>query len=50
MESVESGNEADVVIDANSDKDYRYRLNEELDEIANEEIWRVGKVIRKLRK
>lgn len=49
-ESVKSGNEADFVIDANSDKDYRSRLNNELSEIANEEIWRVGKVIRELRK
>ena len=41
--------EVQDVIDDNSDPDYREKLNEELDEVNNMEIWKVGKEIRKLR-
>ena len=45
-----SGNETKNVIDANSDKNYREKLNKELETLSNTELWRVGKVIRELRK
>lgn len=48
-ESVASGNEADVVIKANSKPDYRVKLQKELDEIGESEMWQAGKVVRKLR-
>jgi ketol-acid reductoisomerase len=47
--SVASGHEARVVIKACSAKDYRERLQDELAELANEEIWRAGKAVRALR-
>ena len=48
-DSVVSGHEADVVIKANSRADYKERLTAELNQMQNEEIWRVGKTVRKLR-
>jgi ketol-acid reductoisomerase len=48
-ESVSSGHEARVVIDACSAADYRARLEDELGELAGEEIWRAGKAVRALR-
>ena len=48
-ESVRSGHEAEVVIKANSRPDYREKLSAELEEIANQEIWRSGKAVRALR-
>jgi ketol-acid reductoisomerase len=48
-ESVASGNEARIVIEAGSKKDYRARLEKELAELADEEIWRAGKAVRALR-
>ena len=48
-QSVITGQEAKRTIDCNSSPDYREKLNKELDEVNNMEIWRVGKEIRKLR-
>lgn len=47
--SVKSGNEADIVIKANSRPDYRERLEKELSEIHNSEMWQTGIEVRKLR-
>jgi ketol-acid reductoisomerase len=47
--SVESGEEAAVVIQANSQKDYKKHLDKELEAMGQEEIWQVGKQLRKLR-
>jgi len=48
-QSVRSGNEARIVIETCSAEDYRERLEVELAELADEEIWRVGKQVRSLR-
>jgi ketol-acid reductoisomerase len=48
-ESVKSGNEARIVLEANSRDDYRDRLNEELTEIGDSEMWQAGKAVRALR-
>lgn len=48
-DSVASGNEARITIEANSKSDYRTKLNAELQEMANREIWRAGQTVRKLR-
>ena len=48
-QSVVSGEETKVVIEANSNKDYRKKLLKELDEINDQEIWKVGKLLRQLR-
>jgi ketol-acid reductoisomerase len=48
-ESVATGQEARVVIKAGSAPDYRARLEKELADLANEEIWRAGKAVRALR-
>jgi ketol-acid reductoisomerase len=47
--SVKTGNEARITITANSKKDYRQRLKEELDQIRNSEMWQTGKKVRELR-
>jgi ketol-acid reductoisomerase len=47
--SVENGEEAAVVIAANSRSDYKQLLDHELNEMLNEEIWQVGQEVRKLR-
>lgn len=49
-DSVKSGEEARIVIEANSDPNYRENLEKELDEIASQEIWQVGRKVRELRK
>jgi ketol-acid reductoisomerase len=46
---VANGEEAQVVIDSNSIVEYKENLEEELDNISNEEIWKVGKELRALR-
>ena len=46
---VSSGNEAGVTIEANSKADYRVKLEVELDELKNSEMWKVGSVVRGLR-
>lgn len=48
-ESVERGDEARTVIESNSDPNYRERLDKELDEIEDQEIWVTGKYVRELR-
>ena len=48
-ESVESGNEARITIEANSQPDYRERLEEELSVIKNSELWQTGSKVRELR-
>jgi ketol-acid reductoisomerase len=48
-QSVASGQEAKVVIEANSRADYKERLNQELKELRESELWQTGAVVRKLR-
>ncbi len=48
-ESVRTGEEARIVIETCSRDDYRERLGEELDEMANSELWRAGRTLRELR-
>jgi len=47
--SVVSGKETQRVIDANSAPDYLEKLQKELDEIKNSEMWRAGAAVRALR-
>ena len=46
---VASGEEAQIVLDSNSAPDYREKLNRELEEMKNMEMWRAGSVLRSLR-
>ena len=48
-ESVASGKETRIVLEANSAPDYRQRLRRELEEIHDSEMWRAGAAVRKLR-
>jgi ketol-acid reductoisomerase len=48
-ESVVSGREADRSIKLNSQPDYREKLQRELDEIHNSEMWQTGAKVRELR-
>jgi ketol-acid reductoisomerase len=48
-ESVATGNEAAISIGSNSKPDYREKLNEELKEMRESEMWKTGAVVRKLR-
>jgi ketol-acid reductoisomerase len=48
-ESVISGIETKRVLDANSTSDYREKLQKELDEIKNSEMWKAGAAVRSLR-
>ena len=48
-ESVETGNEARITIEANNKPDYRVKLEEELSEIHNSEMWQAGAAVRGLR-
>ncbi len=48
-ESVASGNEARITIEANRQPDYREKLAVELDELHNSEMWQAGAMVRKLR-
>ena len=48
-ESVRTGEEARIVIDACGKADYRKRLDAELGEMADQEIWRAGRRLRDLR-
>ncbi|MFT3742267.1 MAG: ketol-acid reductoisomerase [Gammaproteobacteria bacterium] len=48
-QSVESGQETARVITANSQVDYKEKLQAELTEMRNEELWQVGATLRKLR-
>lgn len=47
--NVSSGKEAERTIISNSDPDYRKNLKQELEDLKNSEIWKVGSIIRKLR-
>ncbi|NBC83903.1 MAG: ketol-acid reductoisomerase [Bacteroidetes bacterium] len=47
--SVASGNEAQISIDSNSKDDYREKLEEELKELHDSEMWNTGATVRKLR-
>jgi len=48
-ESVASGKEARITIEANRQPDYRKKLAIELDELRNSEMWQAGAMVRKLR-
>ena len=48
-ESVASGNEAKITIEANRQPDYRVKLEAELAELHNSEMWQAGAQVRKLR-
>jgi ketol-acid reductoisomerase len=48
-ESVVSGEQTRIVLDANSAPDYRERLGEELREMRESEMWRAGAAVRSLR-
>ena len=47
--SVLNGKEVKRVIECNSDKNYREKLNKELNKMANQELWQVAKILRNLR-
>ncbi|HLV14311.1 MAG TPA: ketol-acid reductoisomerase [Xanthomarina sp.] len=48
-DSVVSGKEAEIVIEANSKPDYRMKLEEELNLMRHSELWQTGLEVRKLR-
>lgn len=48
-DEVVKGNEAQRSIDSNSQSDYRVKLEEELKELRDSEMWRAGAAVRKLR-
>ena len=48
-ESVVSGEETRIVLEANSAPDYRERLSEELREMRESEMWQAGAAVRSLR-
>ncbi|WP_341226292.1 ketol-acid reductoisomerase [uncultured Arcticibacterium sp.] len=48
-ESVKSQNEAEISITRNSQSDYREKLEIELAELRDSEMWRAGKTVRSLR-
>ncbi len=48
-ESVATGNEARITIEANEKADYRKGLEEELKELSESEMWKAGAAVRKLR-
>ena len=48
-DSVASGNEAQLSIDSNSQADYREKLEQELAELRESEMWRAGRTVRGLR-
>ncbi|MGN6196605.1 MAG: ketol-acid reductoisomerase [Ginsengibacter sp.] len=47
--SVAAGKEAQLSINSNSQSDYREKLNEELKELRESEMWQAGKTVRSLR-
>lgn len=47
--SVKNNNEVERVIGSNGDVNYREKLNKELDDISNQEMWVVGKQIREIK-
>ena len=48
-ESVASGKETARIISANSQSNYREKLEMELNQMQQEELWQVGKQVRNLR-
>ena len=48
-DEVAKGNEAQISIDSNSKPDYRVKLEAELKEMRDSEMWRAGAVVRQLR-
>ena len=48
-DSVATGNEAQLSIDSNSQADYRAKLDKELEELRESEMWRAGRTVRSLR-
>ena len=48
-DDVFSGKEAAIVIEANSKPDYREKLNAELKQLQQSELWQTGMQVRKLR-
>lgn len=48
-ESVKNGTEAKIVLESNSQPDYREKLNQELEELGGSEMWQAGKAVRNLR-
>jgi ketol-acid reductoisomerase len=48
-ESVSTGKEAAKSIESNSKEDYREKLEIELKELRDSELWRAGKTVRSLR-
>jgi ketol-acid reductoisomerase len=48
-QSVVSGEETRIVLEANSAPDYRARLDKELETMRNSEMWRAGAAVRALR-
>ena len=48
-DSVASGNEAQLSIDSNSKDDYRDKLEGELKELRESEMWQAGRAVRALR-
>ncbi|MDE5493375.1 ketol-acid reductoisomerase [Elizabethkingia meningoseptica] len=48
-ESVATGKESQRSIDSNSQTDYREKLNQELTELQQSEMWQAGKAVRSLR-
>lgn len=48
-QSVKSGNEARITLEANSQSDYREKLDVELAAIRDSEMWRAGAAVRSLR-
>jgi ketol-acid reductoisomerase len=46
---VKNGEETAVVLKANSDPDYRAKLNDELKEMRESEMWQAGAAVRALR-
>ncbi len=48
-QSVKSGHEARIALEANSRPDYREQLDKELAAIRNSEMWRAGAAVRSLR-
>jgi ketol-acid reductoisomerase len=48
-DSVKSGREAEIVIEANKKEDYRVKLEEELKEVRESELWQAGRQVRQLR-
>ncbi|HDR88048.1 MAG TPA: ketol-acid reductoisomerase [Bacteroidetes bacterium] len=48
-ESVASGKEAAITIEANRQDDYREKLSEELKQLRESEMWQTGAAVRKLR-